>query len=243
VIIFITGCSAIKQRSNLKYASSEELKGDALLEAVRNQNLTNSSFFIQKAEIDISSEKENQKLIASIKYEFPDKYLVSLKSRTGIEAARIFISKDTVLINDRIKRILYFGTPEYLKKKFGVPPNVLPVVLGDFMYDNKNSSKEQYCIDGKIGFDYDTKGIKYRYIVDCSKLKTVTITRESDSGNNLMEIAYNHFVNIFNGLTPSGIRISYGNSIIGIKLGKIESPWNGSIEFIPGKKYDLIELL
>jgi hypothetical protein len=58
-----------------------------------------------------------------------------------------------------------------------------------------------------------------------------------------MEIAYNHFVNIFNGLTPSGIRISYGNSIIGIKLGKIESPWNGSIEFIPGKKYDLIELL
>ena len=41
--------------------------------------------------------------MATIKYELPDKYLISIRSKAGIEAARIFITKDTVLINDRIK--------------------------------------------------------------------------------------------------------------------------------------------
>lgn len=243
LLIFITGCSAIKQRSNINYILSEELKGDSLLEAVRKQNLTNRSFFIQKAEIDISLEKENLKLIASIKFSHPDKYLISLKSKTGIEAARIFITRDTVLINDRIKRKLYFGTPEHLKNKFGVPANILPVVFGDFIYEKRHNNERQYCIDGKIDLDYVTGGIKYRYIVDCNKRKTIIVTRESGFGNNLMEISYGNFINSYNGLTPARIRLSYEKSVIGIKIGKIESPWNGSIEFIPGNRYDLIELL
>ena len=44
--------------------------------------------------------------------------------------------------------------------------------------------------------------------------------------------------------TPSRFRISYkDNSIIGIKIGKIESPWNGNIEFIPGNRYEFNRII
>ena len=112
------------------------------MERIENQNLTKRNFFIQKAEIEILSEEENQKLIASIKFIYPDQYLISLKSKTGIEAARIFITDDTVLINDRINRKLYFGKPAQLKNKYGISPAVLPVVLGDFIKGNSKLDEQ-----------------------------------------------------------------------------------------------------
>ena len=243
LLIFITGCSALKQRNDLNYVLSKEFSGDSLVEDVRKQNLTNRSFYIQKAEIEILSENGKIKMIANIKFEFPDKYLISLKSKTGIEAARIFISRDTVLINDRINRKLYFGKPVNLRNKYGVPSNILPVILGDFIYEKKKYYKEPYCIDGKTDIDYVNEGIKLRYIVDCSKRKLINSSQEGSLGSNYIDIEYGNFINTKDGFTPAKIRISYEKSIIGIKIGKIESPWNGRVEFIAGNRYELKELL
>ena len=243
LLILITGCSVIKQRSNAHYILSEDLKSDSLLESIRKYNLANRSFQIQKAEIEISSGNEKQKLIANIKFEFPDKYLISLKSRTGIEAARIFISRDTILINDRLNRKLYFGKPMNLKSRYGIPANIFPVILGDFIYENKSYSKELYCKNGKVDIDFIVEGIKCRYIVDCSKGKLIHTSLEDSLSDDYMKIEYENLINTNYGLTPARIRIDYKKSIIGINIGKIESPWNSNIEFIPGNRYELIELL
>ena len=40
-------------------------------------------FFIQKAEIEVINQDGKEKYLSTIKYEKPDKYLISIKSRTG----------------------------------------------------------------------------------------------------------------------------------------------------------------
>ena len=87
-----------------------------VFESTKNQNITNNGFFIQKAEIEIVTGEGKEKYLASIKFEKPDKYLISVKSRTGIEGARIYISNDSILVNDRINKKLYSGNTFYLKR-------------------------------------------------------------------------------------------------------------------------------
>ncbi len=71
-------------------------------------NLTQETLLILfKADVEVFNNGENRKLISTVKYRKPGNYLVSVKHRTGVEAARIYITKDTVLINDRIYKTLY----------------------------------------------------------------------------------------------------------------------------------------
>ena len=62
-----------------------------------DQNITNTDFYIQKAEIEFTNKDNRQKFLCSIKYQRPDKYLISIKSRTGIEGARIYVSEDSII--------------------------------------------------------------------------------------------------------------------------------------------------
>ena len=68
-----------------------------------------------------------------MKYRLPGNYLVSIRNKTGMEAARVYVTHDTVLINDRIYRKLYIGSNEYLLKKYGIATNSLPLVFGDYL--------------------------------------------------------------------------------------------------------------
>ena len=72
-----------------------------------------------------------------LKFEYPDKYLISIKSRTGIEGARIYISEDTILFNDRINKKMYYGSSLYLKRKYGLTTNFLPLIFGDIVSRKK----------------------------------------------------------------------------------------------------------
>ena len=242
MLIFINGCSALRRKSNSNYPLEKELSGDSLIKEIEKQNLTNGSFFIQKAEIEISAVKESQKLLASIKYEFPAKYLISIRNRTGIEAARIFMNSDTVFINDRINRKLYHGYSEKVKTKFGISAKVLPVILGDLIYKKKINQEKIICKNGKAGLDYSINGLKIRYNIDCAKKKIIEAEQESDLINGNVAIEFENFKNYQNGFVPTKVGIKFRQLKVSIKIIRIESPWNGSIEFIPGNKYDIIEL-
>jgi hypothetical protein len=242
-LIFISGCSVIKKGITKDSKLPEDLKGFSILKDIEIQNLTKKNFFIQKAEIEIVSEGESQKLVASIKYVFPDKYLISLKSKSGIEAARIFITDDTVLINDRINKKLYYGNPEHLAKKIGITPAVLPIILGDFISGDQKSDNKLFCANGKAELDCAVSGMLISYIVDCKINKIVLSRREGSLNSSYAEIEYGSFIKNSNGLIPSKIHMENNNYSIVVTIEKIEAPWVGSIEFVPGVRYKLTELL
>jgi hypothetical protein len=231
------------KKTNSNFELTKPLSNNSVLESVLNQNLTRKNFYIQKAEIKVSYGEEIQKLIASIKYVYPDKYLISLKSRSGVEAARIFITGDTVLINDRINRKIYFGKPEQLMNKYGVSAAILPVILGDLIYDKKTIEKQVNCINNSADLDCTINGLKLGYIVDCEQNKIVNTRLESSLRTNYVQIEYDKFINSGSGLTPSAIKVSYDKSVAEIKIINLVTPWDGSVEFIPGNRYDLIEIL
>lgn len=212
------------------------------LEMLKSQNLSGSSFFIPKAEVEISAEGMKEKFVASIKYVAPGSYLISLRSRTGIEAARVMATPDTLLINDRFNRKLYYGKPEYLGLKFGIPFEALPLIFGDYAPGSQDVSGN--CINGKMSFESYLKGLRVLYTADCQKDKLIDAVQEGSLGSIVNEIHYDNFESTGDILIPSMVKIRNTklNAELTIRFGKVERPWDGTIDFIPGNRYDLIEL-
>ena len=130
-------------------------------------------FLFKKLKLKLFTDKSEQNLIGSIKFENPDKYLVSLKSKAGIEVARIFITSDTILINDRINKKQYYGSAKYLKKKFGITTSVLPLIFGDYINENVSDNVITNCSEGKSDIVGIIKNINISYVIDCKKGKSI----------------------------------------------------------------------
>jgi hypothetical protein len=242
--IVIQGCSAVRNRKGVSANISNESINENVLERTIKQNVTQNGFYIQKAEIEINTSEGKEKVLGSIKFERPEKYLVSIKSRTGIEALRIFISDDTILVNDRINKKLYCGSPEYLRRKYGLVYDLLPLIIGDYIPDKGKIVEKLDCRDGTVATGLLVKGIKINYLVDCKKAKLISATQENNLSKEEMKIQYDHFYRNDGLIFPEHIRIMnfVNNSSVDIKIVKFESQWKGSTEFIPGNKYEILEL-
>ena len=244
IIVFIlgSGCSVLKKAGrsgNLRTNGSNSI---ILSEQLKSQNITNAGFFITKAELEVSGIDGNEKLICSIKYVYPGTYLISIRNRTGIEAARIFLSNDTVLVNDRINKRLYFGSNKQMIEKYGFNQSVIPLIMGDYLTEDLVSSESEGCIGGLFKKQDSYNGLVINYTIDCSILKVISAAIEKGNSFNL---EYSRFMRLDNILIPEEIKIEDLEKMtkIFIRIVRIEYPWNGSIEFIPGSGYEKIPLL
>jgi hypothetical protein len=244
LLVLSVGCSVIRTGRKGNSGMSDAISPVKILESVKKQNITSNSFFIQKAEIQISGREGTEKMLGSIKFESPDRYLISIKSLTGIEAARIFISGDTILVNDRMNRKQYSGSNHYLVKEYGLKTSLIPIIFGDYITDNL-SENMTICSNGKSDINVTTAGIKINYIIDCQNEKIILATTESRQNGKGIEIHYNDFYKNRNIFFPREIEIKniQRETTVDIKIKKIESPWSGKVEFIPGIGYELIRLL
>jgi hypothetical protein len=245
ISIFICNCSVTRNRGKDRTISSNKLYSDNILESVRNQNITDSSFFIQKAEIEVTNEAGKESFIGNIRFEFPDKYLISLKNKTGIEGARIFISNDTILVNDRINKKLYSGTPFYLKRNYGLSQNCLPVIFGDIVTDKSYDNDKEKCLGDRVIINCLINGIIFSYNIDCIKRKVISVDQINNLKQKDLKINYDGFFNVGNILIPRIVELLdiNHNIKIRIKVLKVEYPWKGILKFIPGDGYELIKLV
>lgn len=241
MILILSGCSASRRSSRSDRGlpgTSRSVSGEIL----SGNNLTNSSFYIAKAEIALRSDGLSQKFLANIRYT-KGKYLISLRSRTGLEAARIFINKDTILANDRFNRVTYYGEPEVLALRYGIPYDMLPLIFGDFITGDYSGEYDK-CIGDQLKRMDFVKGIKLNYVIDCRRQKIIRAEREGSLGEVISRMEYSEFGVAGEIEVPSQIKIQdlRSETEIEIKLGKVEKPWDGSVQFVPGARYDLIEL-
>jgi hypothetical protein len=223
----------------------KELPGENILESVKKLNITNSGFFIQKAEIEIVTQKSKTNFIANVRFELPYKFLITLKSKAGIEGARIYVSEDTILINDRINKKLYTGNALYLKRKYGLTQNLLPIVFGDIVLSENFTQETNECKENVLNIISSVKGILVNYKIDCGKRKIKQVNQDEGSVRQGFAIKYEKFIKIGNSSIPEIVEMNdkQSNTVIRIKILKLESPWSGTIKFIPGKGYDIIDLV
>ena len=123
----------------------------------------------------------------------PDKFLISLKSNTGIEVARIYISGDSIFVNDRFNKKLYYGSTSYLKNKVRSDNLLTSVALGDYVNDERLDSTRLNCIDGKLNVEGIVKNVNINYLIDCESGKSIMTIPEDKIDENDLEIKYSDF--------------------------------------------------
>lgn len=245
ILVFVSaGCSVLRKGHGKYNGVSDRLSTAEVLSTTEKNNITGEGFFIQKAEIKVKTEEGSDNFLASLKYQKPDKYLLSLKSRTGIEAARIFLSGDSVVINDRINRIVYHGSQQSLQRHYGISASLLPVILGDFILKNSFNSAAEGCSEGKLSISSLVGGMKILYKIDCKLMKAISAVPESSIGKSVIDLEFLEFFQEAGTVLPGKIEVRdlKKNSSIEIKIVKIEIPWNGEIDFIPGNNYEIQQL-
>jgi hypothetical protein len=245
ICMLLVGCVSLKKSGkNLNVSLTDTTQID-LVESIIKQNLTGNNFFIQKAEIEYIIGEQKQKFMAVIKFERPDRYLISLKSKTGIEGARIFINRDSLVINDRINKIVYLGNSLYLRRKLGFDQSFLPVIFGDFVSNDGRNLLKNQCINRNLDMVTNVNGLKVHYLIDCNKRKISGVDISDNYGNMNILLKFGAIKSLGALSVPRNIELNYpeSNLDIIIKIIKIQSPWNGNVKISPAKGYELKELI
>lgn len=235
--MLLTGCSVTKTS---KTGSVRPVSGIAI-EEVRKRNLSETDFNIQKAEVEATIKGNKIKFIASIKYKVPEQWLISLKSSTGIEAARVFITSDTVLINDKFHKKLYFGNSRTVTEKYGIPLAGLSVLLGDLIENEKVKENSEQCRKGIYELTIEFQEIEIRYIIGCREHKVLQATI-SDGNSDEVKIVFSKMKAVYQRTYPEEIHIRESKNDLGlnIKIRRINFDKIEKLNFIPGKGYEQI---
>ncbi len=208
-------------------------------------NITNNGFFITKANISIEKEGVTINTVANIRFNAPQKYLISIRSFGGIEAARIFMTEDTLLINDRINKKLLYGKPDYLKRTYGIDPLIIPVIFGDFCSGSDKRFRSGDCLNGKARRTEFLSRYKAIYTIDCTKEKIVNTAVESEGKKDVYDLSFGDFMRSGGIVYPRNIILEkkIENIKISIEIREIEYPWKEEFDFIPGIRYEKVKLL
>jgi hypothetical protein len=207
---------------------------------IEENNLSNRSFTIQKAEIELDNNGTLVYLIANMRYSREGKYLISIRSKSGIEVGRVFITNDTILANDRVNKKLYYGSAGNLENKYGISFGSIPVILGDLMIIKKRKNEHIECKNGEAKFSESTNGRIIDYTVNCNRKKITLARLNGTSGGANLEIRFGNFVSREDVTYPGTIEISENESQpkIRIEIKKVELDNVEELRFIPGANYE-----
>lgn len=240
ILLFFSGCSVFK----IQDGGNAINKTYVDIEKIKKGNLTNNSFYIQRADIEIYSDGERRTFLASVKFNRPDTFLISIRSKSGIEAARVFLTNDTLLVNDRINKTLYYGSGDDLIFKYGFSGYFVPLLFGDFIFKSENVNDSVNCNEGVLNIisNYKKNGIKY--CIDCysERILSVQIVNEIETRPVIIEYLDSKKkdkIDYYSKVQLSNIK---GFERILIKYEKIEVPYKGYTEFIPGKNYEWVRI-
>ena len=235
--LFLSACAVVNKQGGINASNS---KLPALSGQLELSNFTKSDFIIDKAEVTVLKGGEKDKFLLTIRYSKSGIWLISLRNLTGIEGARLYISADTVLINDRLNKVLYMGKPALLLKKYGgIAFNYLPILIGDYIVREADIIKEGNCLKGvrEYKIDFIDRNIKYKINCDKAIVNEAIVSSRSDDELLLMKRTDNNTgkTNFFQ--RKINIKIPGENLNISLSVKKVRFENLDSIAFIPGKNY------
>ena len=236
-LVLFAGCAT---RHKLENIATEVQKVDDknLLMRVEGKNLTANGFYIQKGKILSISESGRISLYFTMKYNSEGKYIISLRSKAGMEAFRVYLSRDTILVNDRLKRNILYGNPGDFEKITGIPVALLKISVGDLFMNRPSNSDGTNCKNNELKlYDY-LLGLSVNSTIDCKEAKVKSMIVSTGEPDQFISINYFKFRDD-NYSVPKRIEINdAGRKIrIIISIEKYLCPWLGDIDFIPGEGY------
>jgi hypothetical protein len=241
IILLSLSCSVQRRTSGSVMAGPER---EISVKILKNNNICTKDFFVRKAEIVIRGEGGKQKFLGTFKYKSKGELLLSLRTTTGIEIARIFVNTDSVFINDRINKKLLYGSTGNLTSKYGFGKTVLPVLFGDFIDAGIELEDEIRCSGNKALMDGWAGINRIRYEIDCRQTKVGKATLYEPDGKNNVDVIFSDFTVNESYMYARKILVedNMKNWVIEIKINSIEILSGEDLEFIPGRNYERILL-
>jgi len=243
LFFLISGCAVYHGRNNDELVINNLTGSFSENRIDRSSNLTNSGFYIKSFEILLSYNDSQNKLLGSLKFEKPDKFLITLRSLTGIEISRIFITGDSVFLFDRIKQKVYLTNGKKVFNKYGFALELIPVLLGDYI---GTCNRELFEKKGGniLNSECRVEGFNISYLID-EKLGKVISASGSLGGNEYISINFDKFREISGLIYPGKIFLenvqrSFKTEIV---IRKMEFPWHEKVTFTFGERYKILELL
>jgi hypothetical protein len=237
----LVGCSS-KQFAVNSFGPDKE-SSEVIFENVLRNNISEEGFYIEKASLNFKMNDETKKYLFSLKFNKPKTYLISIKNLTGIEGARILITGDTILINDRIGKRLFYGDPEVIEEKTGIYAGMLGIIFGDLILGEAKNKVISENSSSKLNIiqTFDKKIFKSTIDREIGKIVSVSILSPFLIGDIERDSVYISFSKFSKGekVIPTNIEIKdLRRNIAGkIRIEKFEIPWSGEMGFIAGKGY------
>jgi hypothetical protein len=242
-VFLLTACAG-SRKINSAVGETGEKSASLVLLRTAQRNISNSGFFIHKGRIQTSGESGRISLFFSMKYLPPYSYLISLRSKTGMEAFRIYLTSDTVLINDRLNKSVLYGNIGDFERITGLPAALLKVSYGDLFIVDPKMRPEEVCIDDEIKINEYFLGLMVKTTIDCVNEKVKAVMLTTGVPDEFITIEYKNRRDDQIGL-PKKVEINdFRRKIkITLSLDKYTTPWIGDIEFIPGTGYSVKPLI
>lgn len=236
-----SGCTVTRYAES--GSDNRSVKPDEILKNIQKNNLSEENYFIEKGTILLNMNNEKQRLLFSIKFQKPQKYLISVRNSAGMEGARILISEDTLIINDRINKRILFGEPKDIERIAGFNAEMINTLFGDFMAGDKYTSAKLLWANTGTSLEQSYEGKVIRYVLDLKINKILSLdiynskTTEINPVNSLV-LSYSKFKRSGKHI-PGNIEVKdIGRNLTAkLKIEKLQTPWDGEIEFVPGKDY------
>lgn len=242
--LFSLSCSTTRKAGKLKPFPVEKSFSSGYAGSIETNNLSGYDFFIRKAEIELTGNNIRNRFNASIRFRRPDSLLISVRSSVGIEAARIFLTRDTLLVNDKVNKKLLTGNTRILGVKYGIDPSLIFAVLGDFIIAKADENRIIKCLNGIYRDSFSINGKNIEYAVDCKKGKTINAYFEGTLTTGNITLSFGSFKKM-DGLTvPQEIvmKDDLSEMSVNLKIENAEIGWEGKIGFIPGSGYEVVYL-
>ena len=147
-------------------------------------------------------------------------------------------------MNDRINRNQYCASTEYMKRKYGISFEVLPVIFGDFIGESRIGLNLTDCVNNDLNVESFVKGLKINSLINCKIGKSVSTLIESSQYKEIISVKCTDFYSIEDRVIPGNIDIYVSDIdlLINIKIQKVSLSWSDELEFIPGNNYNVINL-
>lgn len=243
-LCLLVSCSVTRKSLVTQTKSGSGTIASDIAQSVARNNVSQYDFFIRKAEISVRDESYSENFNANIRFKRPDSLLLSLRSKLGIEAARIFLTSDTLMVNDRINKKLILGNTRSLENKYGIDFRLIFTLFGDFIIDKNDESRKLNCVNGIYSDTFLINGRRVDYKADCRRKKITNASFEGSLTKGNINIEYGKYKNFGGIILPQEIRMmdDLSGLTVNIEIDSAEPGWRGKITFVAGGNYDIIYL-
>jgi hypothetical protein len=146
-----------------------------------------------KAKVDVK-EKRTQSFSANVRMVRDSIIWASLTGTLGVEGARIIITKDSILILDKLKKVYYQKPFNYVYEfvPFPVSMNLLQdILLGNHRLDGTGTAELK--IDDSYIINEKTKDIQSEFFIDPLKFVPLLVKMTESQQNRNLSIAYKDY--------------------------------------------------